>query len=51
VFFFVMILNGAVIFAAGPRRMLGGALVAALVWIWRPIRRERPGVLVDRLRL
>lgn len=38
-FFFVMILNGAVIFVAGPRSILGAALVAALVWIWRPVRR------------
>lgn len=36
VFFFVMILNGAVIFAAGPRRILGAAVIAALVWVWRP---------------
>ena len=40
VFFLVMILNGAVIFAAGPRRILGAALVAALIWIWRPVRRD-----------
>ena len=37
VFFFVMILNGAVIFVAGPRRILGAAMVIALVWIWRPL--------------
>jgi hypothetical protein len=42
VFFFVMILNGAIIFVAGPRWMLGAALVAALLWIWRPAGRERP---------
>jgi hypothetical protein len=40
VFFLIMILNGAVIFVAGPRRMLGAALVAALLWIWRPVRRD-----------
>lgn len=40
VFFFVMIVNGAVIFVAGRRWMLGAALVAALTWIWRPVRRE-----------
>ena len=38
-FFLVMILNGAVIFAAGWRWILGAALVAALIWIWRPVRR------------
>ena len=36
VFFLVIILNGAVIFAAGPRRIAGALLVAWLVWIWRP---------------
>jgi len=36
-FFFVMILNGAVIFAAGPRWILGAAVVALLMWIWRPL--------------
>ena len=40
VFFLVMIVNGAVIFVAGPRRILGAALVAALLWIWRPHRRS-----------
>ena len=40
VFFLVMILNGAVIFAAGSRWIFGAALVAALMWIWRPVRRE-----------
>jgi hypothetical protein len=35
--YFVMILNAAVIFAAGPRRAAGVALVAALLWIWRPL--------------
>ena len=41
VFFFVMILNGAVIFAAGSRRLAGAALAAALIWIWRPLRHGR----------
>jgi len=36
VFFIVMILNGAVIFAAGTRRIAGALLVAWLLWIWRP---------------
>lgn len=40
VFFFVMMLNGAVIFVAGPRGILGAGMVAALVWIWRPLRRN-----------
>jgi hypothetical protein len=35
-FFLVMILNGAVIFAAGTRRIAGALLVAWLLWIWRP---------------
>lgn len=36
VFFLVMILNGAVIFAGGSRRISGALLVAWLLWIWRP---------------
>jgi hypothetical protein len=36
-FSFVMILNAAVVFAAGPRRAAGAGLVAALLWIWRPL--------------
>ena len=35
-FYFIVILNGAVIFAAGWRRGLGAALVAALVAAWWP---------------
>lgn len=38
VFFFVMILNGAVIFAVGTRRIAGALLVVWLLWIWRPHR-------------
>lgn len=37
-FYFTVILNGAVIFAAGWRRGLGAALVAALVAAWWPRR-------------
>ena len=33
--FLFMIANGAVIFASGPRRLLGVAVLAALVRIWR----------------
>lgn len=33
--FLFMIVNGAVVFVSGPRRLLGIAVVAALVWIWR----------------
>ena len=33
--FLFMIANGAVIFVSGPRRLLGIAVVAALLWIWR----------------
>ena len=42
IFFFVMILNGAVIFAAGTRRIAGAILVVWLLWIWRPVGAE-PG--------
>jgi hypothetical protein len=34
----VIILNGAVILAAGTRRIAGALLVAWLLWIWRPHR-------------
>lgn len=33
-FYFVIIVNAAVIFAAGSRRILGGLLIAALVGVW-----------------
>ena len=33
--FLFMIANGAVIFVSGPRRLLGVAVLAALIWIWR----------------
>ena len=33
--FLFMIANGAVIFVSGPRRLLGIAVLAALLWIWR----------------
>ena len=36
--FLFMITNGAVIFVSGPRRLLGVGVLAALIWIWRPIR-------------
>lgn len=42
VFFLVMILNGAVIFASGSRRIAGALLVAWLLWIWRPALTTRP---------
>lgn len=35
VFYVIVILNAAVIFVPGPRRILGIALVLALLWIWR----------------
>lgn len=40
-FYLVIILNAAVVFAAGPRRLLGAVIVATLVWSWRhgPFRR------------
>lgn len=36
--FLFMILNGAVVFVSGPRRLLGIAIVIALIWIWRRSR-------------
>ena len=33
--FLFMIVNGAVIFVAGPRRLLGIGVLIALVWIWK----------------
>jgi hypothetical protein len=36
IFYLIMILNAAVIFAAGPRRLAGVAIVAGLLWLWRP---------------
>jgi hypothetical protein len=42
VFFFVMILNGAVVFVSGTRRIAGALLVAWLLWIWRPAGAFRP---------
>jgi hypothetical protein len=38
IFYLVMILNAAVIFAAGSRRFLGAAIVGTLLWSWRPLR-------------
>jgi hypothetical protein len=37
-FYFVIILNAAVIFAGGARRIAGALLVLCLLWIWRPGR-------------
>jgi hypothetical protein len=39
VFFLIVILNAAVIFASGPRRLAGAVLVAWLLWLWRPSAR------------
>jgi hypothetical protein len=41
IFYLVMILNAAVIFTSGPRRIAGALMVASLVWIWRPGSRGR----------
>lgn len=38
-FFAFMILNGAVVFVAGPQRWLGAAMVAVLLWGFRNYRR------------
>ena len=35
-FFLIVVLNAAVIFATGPRRLAGAVLVAWLLWLWRP---------------
>jgi len=43
-YFFIVILNGAVIFAAGWRRWLGVVLIVWLAAAWWP-RRSRGGVL------
>ena len=37
-FYLVVILNAAVVFAGGARRIAGALLVLALLWIWRPGR-------------
>jgi hypothetical protein len=34
-FYFLILVNGTVIFAAPPRRLLGAALMAVLAWAWR----------------
>ncbi len=39
--FLFMIVNGAVVFVAGPQRWLGVGILAALLWAWRP-RRSGP---------
>lgn len=35
-FYFVVLVNAAVVFASPPRRAAGLALMAALLWAWRP---------------
>jgi hypothetical protein len=45
VFFLVMILNAAVVFAGGARRLAGAVIVLWLVWIWRPGRARTPEVI------
>jgi hypothetical protein len=41
-FVLLMVANGAIVFAAGPRRALGMVIVATLVWSWwRQARRSR----------
>mgnify|MGYP001247218370 CR=1 FL=1 len=41
--FLFMIVNGAVVFAAGPAKWMGVAIVAALCWIWRASPSRRSG--------
>lgn len=43
-FYLVIILNAAVIFAAGPRRVLGLLLVSWLVWVWSASVRKAPAL-------
>ena len=40
-FFLLVIVNGAIVFATHPMRLLGLAIVGVLVWSWFPI--ARPG--------
>jgi hypothetical protein len=42
-FYFVIILNAAVVFAAAPRRAAGALLALWLLAIWRPERRAGTG--------
>jgi hypothetical protein len=51
IFYLVMILNAAVVFAVGPRRVAGAVIVAVLLWIWRPRRSSplEPGVFRPRV--
>ena len=35
-FYFVIVVNAAVVFAGAERRVLGVVLIGALVWVWRP---------------
>ena len=39
VFSLTVLVNGAVVFAAPSRRIMGTMLIAALMWNWRPISR------------
>jgi hypothetical protein len=41
-FYGIIIANGAIVFAPGPRRLLGVAIVLALIWTWRPPRPSAP---------
>jgi hypothetical protein len=40
VFYFLVIVNAAIVFARPHTRALGVGLVAALLYAWRPLRRE-----------
>lgn len=35
-FYFVIIVNAAIVFAGVPGRVIGVVLVGALMWMWRP---------------
>jgi hypothetical protein len=37
-FYLGIIVPAAIVFAAGPRRWMGAAVVLALMWVWRPTR-------------
>jgi hypothetical protein len=41
-FFLLIIVNGAVVFASYPMRVIGGIIVAGLIWAWLPGPRRSP---------
>jgi hypothetical protein len=39
IFYLIVLINAAIVFASGLRAVAGLLLVATLLWIWRPARR------------